>query len=101
MFKNPRLIFYLGFAIFLVGYASQFTQLKFLRILVLAGTAISIVGVAMWLRTSNFKNRFAREKSEDGLTFFWNKIVIRLWSAMFFSVMLVASLIYLLEMILN
>lgn len=99
MLKNPRLVFYIGFAIYLAGYLSQFSQLKFLRILILVGTLVSMVAISVWYRTPNFKDKFTREKGENALTYFWNKMVIRLWSAMFFCVMLFSSISYLVQMI--
>ena len=82
MMKNPRVLFYIGFLIFLIGDYSTFLGLKFLEFLQLVGTTISVVSVIFWLRATTFKEIFRRDPRQDTLTYFWNKIAVRLWSGM-------------------
>ena len=98
---KPRLIFYIGFLLFLVGYVSAFFDFGLLEFLNPIGTLISIYALIQWFRSSGLGNKFTREKGEDGLTYFWNKIVIRLWSGMFFAFMFLSTLTYLLQIISN
>lgn len=98
---NPRAIFYIGFVVYLLGYTSVFFDFGILEFLKIVGMLISTFGVIRWLRSSGLGSKFEREKGEDGLTYFGNKIVLRLWSGMFFIMMLFGSLTYLLELISN
>ncbi|AKQ47188.1 hypothetical protein TH63_18565 [Rufibacter radiotolerans] len=99
--KKHLALFYLGFIVFLIGYSSVFFGLGILEFLQIIGTAISILAIKRWLRAPEFKAKFRKENNEDGLTYFWNKIVMRLWSAMFFSFMLFSTLSYFLRFILS
>lgn len=99
MIKSPRLLFYIGFLLFLLGYFSIFANLGFLGFLQLIGTAISGVSVVLWLMSPNFREKFKRGEREDALTYFWNKIAIRLWSGMFLIFMLGNTLTYFFRMI--
>jgi hypothetical protein len=86
----------MGFLLFLVGHTFVFFGFGVLEFLKPIGTMISIYAIVRWLMTSGLADKFKREKGEDGLTYFWNKIAIRLWSGMLFATMLFSSLIYLL-----
>ena len=99
MAKNPRLLFYIGFSIFLLGHFSIFFNLKFFEFLQIVGTMIAVYSIVLWLMSPNFREKFKQEKGEDGLTYFWNKIAIRLWSGMFLIFMLGSTWNYLLQII--
>ncbi len=99
MTTKPRLIFYIGFLLFLVGYILVFFELGLFEILKPIGTLISTYAIVQWLRTSGLGDKFKKEKEDDGLTYFWNKVVIRLWSGMLFSFMFFSTLTYLLQAI--
>lgn len=101
MTNKPRLLFYIGFLIFLIGFISEFFDLGMFRFLELIGTWISTYAIIKWLGNSKLKDKFHRENGEDVLTYFWNKIVIRLWGSMFFLFMFFSTLAYLLQIILN
>jgi hypothetical protein len=101
MTKNPRLLFYIGFLIFLLGNFSIFLNLKFLEFLQVVGLIISVVSIVLWFMSADFKEKFRAEKGEDGLTYFWNKIAIRLWSGILFMFMLTSTLTYLLRIALD
>ena len=98
---SPRLIFYIGFLLFLVGNILIFFHLKSFEFVKVIGTAVSIYAVIQWLRTKDLADKFKKEKNEDGLTYFWNKIAIRLWSGIFFAMMLSTTATYLLMAIFN
>jgi hypothetical protein len=71
-------------------------MLEFLKVV---GTLISSFALLQWLREANIVLKFRKAKNEDELSFFWNKIVIRLWSGIIFIIMSFVTWIYLLEMI--
>jgi len=101
MTPTPRRIFYIGFLLFLIGNTLIFFHLKSLEFVKVIGTAVSIYAVIQWLGTKDLVNKFKNEKNEDGLTYFWNKIAIRLWSGIFFAIMLLSTATYLLVAIFN
>jgi len=101
MTTRPRLIFYIGFLLFLIGYISVFFGLGLFESLKPIGTAISIYAIIQWFRASGLGDKFKREKDEDGLTYFWKKVVIRLWSGMLFTFMFFGTLTYLFQNISN
>jgi len=63
------------------------------------GTLISSFALFQWLRASDMMVKFTKSKNEDELSFFWNKIAIRLWSGIIFIIMFFVTCIYLLEVI--
>jgi len=99
MVISPRLIFYLGFLIFLPGHVSILFNLNFLEFLKVIGTLVSSFALVQWLRAANMARKFKKEENEDELTFFWNKIAIRIWSGIIFTIMFFITWIYLLEII--
>lgn len=96
---SPRLLFYVGFLIFLPGHAAILLNLGFLEFLKIVGTLISSYALVQWLREADMARKFRKEKNEDELMFFWNKIAIRLWSGIIFIIMAFVTWIYVLEMI--
>ncbi len=99
MTATPRLIFYVGFLLFLVGHTSIFFHLKSLEFVKVIGTAISIFAVIKWLRSKDLASKFKREKNEDDLTYFWNKLAVRIWNGIFFAFMFFSTAMYLLVII--
>ena len=99
MVIGPRLLFYVGFLIFLPGHAAILLNLGILEFLKIVGTLISSYALVWWLREANIAMKFRKEKNEGELTFFWNKIAIRLWSGIIFIIMSFVTWIYILEMI--
>ncbi len=99
MVISPRLIFYLGFLVFLPGHVSILFNFSFLEFLKVIGTLISSFALVQWLRAENMTRKFRKEEDEDELTFFWNKIAIRIWSGIIFTIMFFITWIYLLEII--
>jgi hypothetical protein len=101
MTATPRLIFYIGFLLFLAGNTLGFFHLKSLEFVKVIGTAVSIYAAIQWLRSKDLANKFKKEKNEDDLTYFWNKLAIRIWSGIFFVIMLFSTATYLLVAIFN
>lgn len=99
MVISPRLIFYLGFLVFLPGHVSLLFDLSFLEFLKVIGTLISSYALFLWFREADIAGKFKREVHEDQLTFFWNKIAIRIWSGIIFTIMFFVTWIYLISLI--
>jgi hypothetical protein len=99
MVISPRLIFYPGFLIFLPGHASLLFNLNFLEFLKVVGTLISSLALVQWLRVEDIAAKFRKDEHENQLSFFWNKIAIRIWSGIIFTIMFFITWIYLLQLI--
>jgi hypothetical protein len=99
MVISPRLVFYLGFVIFLPGHVSLLFDLNFLEFLKVIGTLISSYALFQWFRAADIAAKFKKDVHEDQLTFFWNKIAIRVWSGIIFTIMFFVTWIYLLSLI--
>lgn len=99
MVISPRLVFYIGFVIFLPGHVSLLFDLNFLEFLKVIGTLISSYALFQWFRAADIAGKFKKEVHEDQLTFFWNKIAIRVWSGIIFTIMFFVTWIYLLSLI--
>jgi hypothetical protein len=99
MVISPRLIFYLGFLVFLPGHVSLLFNLNFLEFLKVIGTLISSFALYQWLRAADIASKFRKDKNEDELVFFWTKIAVRIWSGIIFTIMFFITWIYLLELI--
>jgi hypothetical protein len=99
MVISPRLIFYLGFLIFLPGHVSILFKLNFLEFLKVIGTLVSSFALVQWLREADIASKFRKDKNENELVFFWNKIAIRLWSGIIFTIMFFVTWIYLLNLL--
>jgi hypothetical protein len=99
MVISPRLIFYLGFLVFLPGHVSLLFDLNFLEFLKVIGTLISSFALYQWLRAADIASKFRKDKNEDELVFFWTKIAVRIWSGIIFTIMFFITWIYLLELI--
>ena len=98
---SPRLIFYVGFLIFLPGHVSILFKLDFLEFLKVIGTLISSFALVQWIRIASVERTFKKERNEDEISYFWNKIAIRVWSAIIFTIMFFVTWIYLLEVLGN
>jgi hypothetical protein len=101
MVISPRLVFYVGFLVFLPGHVSILFKLDFLEFLKVVGTLISSFALVQWLREADLIHSFTKEKNEDELSFFWNKIAIRVWSGIIFTIMFFVTWIYILEIFSN
>ena len=99
MVISPRLIFYVGFLIFLPGHVSFLFNLDFLEFLkVDRNVDLFFCFISMAARRGHVAE-IHEIQNEDELSFFWNKIAIRLWSGIIFIIMFFVTWIYLLEVI--
>jgi hypothetical protein len=77
-----RLIGY-GILVFVVGFfAGQFWTF-YLQWLIPIGTIMTFTGVFFFFKTTNLTEEFTKDKNEDVLTYFWNVIVLKLWTFIF------------------
>lgn len=101
MINSPRLIFYIGVVVFFMGYTLMFISYGLFQFLEPIGTLISSIAIIKWLRKPGLREKFQRDEGEDGLTYFWNKLAIKLWSFILFLYMFFNSLFYFLQIALK
>lgn len=99
--NSPKQIFFIGTVVFILGYASIFIYHGYFQFLEPFGALISSYAIIKWLRNPGFREKFKRAEGEDGLTYFWNKLVIKLWVGILFLFMFFNSLFYFLKLILK
>ena len=98
MVISPRLIFYIGFLIFLPGHVSFLFNLDFLEFSKVIGTLVSSYALVQWVRAVNVE-KFTKKKNENELAFFSYKMAIPLWSGSIFIIIFFVTWMYLLEVI--
>ncbi|MEP2671558.1 MAG: hypothetical protein ABJH04_21315 [Cyclobacteriaceae bacterium] len=77
-----RLIGY-GILVFWIGEFGAI-WIEFLSPIKLIGFAMTSYGIYVWFKTKRFADEF-RYENEDVLTYFWNKIVLKLWTFILYT----------------
>ncbi len=77
-----RLIGY-GILVFLVGFFFGLHWLRYLQLLMPIGSLMTFIGVFFFLKDTNWTDQFKKDPREDVLTYFWNVIVLKLWTFIF------------------
>ncbi|MBL0745961.1 hypothetical protein [Chryseolinea lacunae] len=85
-----RLIGY-GILLFLIGFFTGMFWIKYLQLLVPIGTLMTFTGIFFYFKEGHFATGFARGPKEDGLTYFWNTIVLKFWTFCFVIWMISAN----------
>jgi hypothetical protein len=94
--KINRLIGY-GILVFVVGFfAGQFWT-PYLLWLIPIGTIMTFTGVFFFFKTTNLTDEFTKRKNDDVLTYFWNVLVLKLWTFMFMVWMITMNVVLLTE----
>lgn len=86
-----RLIGY-GILIFLIGFLVGVNLIKHVQLLIPFGSLMTFFGVFYFLRQTNLQEEFRMDPKDDALTYFWNVIVLKLWTCMFLIWMIVMNL---------
>ena len=95
-----RLIGY-GILIFLLGFIIGFFWVKYFQFLIPIGTLMTFVGVFYFFKETDLKVEFTKNKNDDILTYFWNVIVLKLWTLIFILWMTTLNLTLLLTGLIN
>ena len=91
---------YIGFGIlifFLGGFGAYW--LNSLVVLKLLGFLSTTYGIIKWFKATTLSEEFQKEEGEDLLTYFWNKILLQLWTFILYSWMLLTMLFWILKFI--
>lgn len=77
-----RLIGY-GILVFSIGFFLGLNWIKYLQLLMPIGSLMTFTGVFYFLKTTNLNDQFRKTDNEDVLTYFWDVIVLKLWTFIF------------------
>jgi hypothetical protein len=73
----------IGILIFVLGFfAGQFIN-AFLLWLIPIGSIMTFIGVFLYFKTTNLRDEFSFKQNDDLLTYFWNVIILKLWTFIF------------------
>jgi mannose/fructose/N-acetylgalactosamine-specific phosphotransferase system component IIC len=92
--KINRLIGY-GILVFIFGFFAGQFLFTYLQFLIPIGTLVTFTGVFFYFKTTNLINEFTKYRNEDILTYFWNVIVLKLWTFIFVLWMITVNIILL------
>ncbi|HEY0656048.1 MAG TPA: hypothetical protein VGD65_23095 [Chryseosolibacter sp.] len=84
-----------GILIFALGFFLGIFLMKYLQMLMPVGSLITFIGVFYFFRKTDLNEQFRKDPTDDFLTYFWDVIVLKLWTAIFVIWMLVMDLVLL------
>src|SRR5690606_7540630 len=74
-----RLIGY-GILVFLIGFVAGVNWIKYLQLLIPVGSLMTFFGVFYFLKQTNLQEEFRMNPKDDVLTYFWDVLVLKLWT---------------------
>ena len=84
-----------GILVFVVGFfAGQFLT-TYLQWLIPIGTLMTFTGVFFYFKTTSLTEEFTKNRNDDVLTYFWNVIVLKLWTFIFMLWMIPMNIVLL------
>lgn len=89
-----RLIGY-GILVFVVGFFTGQFWTVHLQWLIPIGTIMTFTGVFFFFKTTNLTDEFTKKKNDEFFTYFWNVIVLKLWTLIFVLWMIPMNIILL------
>jgi hypothetical protein len=84
-----------GILVFVVGFFAGQLLTAYLQWLIPMGTAMTFIGVFFFFKTTNLTVEFSKKKDDDILTYFWNVIVLKIWTLVFMLWMIPMNIILL------
>jgi hypothetical protein len=81
--KNINRLIGFGILTFVFGYALGFYLTRYFQLLIPIGTSLTFIGVYYFFKHTNLIEEFSKKPHEDMLTYFWNAIVLKLWTSIF------------------
>lgn len=82
-----------GILVFSIGFFVGLNWLKYLQLLMPIGSLMTFLGVFCFFKDTNLSEQFRKAPHEDVLTYFWNVIVLKLWTFIFVLWMITMDLI--------
>lgn len=86
-----RLIGY-GILVFLIGFFLGVNWIKSVQLLIPIGSLMTFFGAFYFLKQTNLQEEFRMNPKDDVLTYFWDVLVLKLWTCMFLIWMIVMNL---------
>lgn len=86
--SSNRLIGY-GILVFLSGFFAGTYWIKHFQWLILVGACMTFVGIYLFLKKTNLWAEFAFNDDDGFLTYFWNVLALKAWTAIFVLWMMV------------
>ncbi len=87
-----------GILVFVMGF-SLGQIVNYLLWLIPIGTLMTCTGVFFFFKMTNLSKEFTKDPSDDILTYFWNAIVLKLWTFIFMLWMISMNIILLLRIV--
>ena len=85
-----RLIGY-GILVFLIGLFLGVNWIKCVQLLIPIRSLMTFFGVFYFLKQTNIQEEFRMNPKDDVLTYFWDVLVLKLWTCMFLIWMIVMN----------
>lgn len=81
-----------GILVFSLGFFLGLHWIKLLQLLMPLGSLMTFVGIFYFFKETNLGAEFTMHPKDDILTFFWNVIVLKLWTFVFVIWMIVMDI---------
>jgi hypothetical protein len=87
-----RLVGY-GILVFVIGFFAGQFLIGYLQWLIPIGTIMTFTGAFFFFKTTSLNAEFTKDKDDDILTYFWDVIVLKLWTFIFMLWMIPMNII--------
>jgi hypothetical protein len=84
-----------GILIFLIGFILGSFWIEYFQWLIPVGTIMTFLGLFYFIKITDLVAEFTKDKHEDILTYFWNVLVLKIWTFIFILWMIITNLILL------
>jgi hypothetical protein len=81
-----------GILLFSIGFFFGVHWIKYLQLLMPLGFLMTFAGVFFFFKDTDLREQFSKDSNEDVLTYFWNVLVLKLWTFIFVLWMLVMNI---------
>lgn len=82
-----------GILLFSVGFFLGIHWIKYLQLLMPVGSLFTFAGVFFFFKDTDLTEQFRKDPNDDALTYFWDVIVLKLWTSIFVLWMLVMNIV--------
>ena len=82
-----------GILIFLIGFILGSFWIEYFQWLIPVGTIMTFLGVFYFFKRTDLVGEFTKNKHGDILTYFWNVLVLKIWTFIFIVWMIFTNLI--------
>jgi len=90
--KNVTAVILFGSAIALMGYIIGHNWVQYFQWFIPLGTFIVFLGIYYFFKTVDLAKEFEFKDDDDFLAYFWNVLVLKIWTFIIFIWMILGSL---------